>query len=489
MGCAVAVGLVSRVMQRPRKASLGSSSGNSKYSQLVDPDAEVIALSPRTLLATNRYICEVCHKGFQRDQNLQLHRRGHNLPWKLKQRSSTEAKKRVYVCPEVSCTHHDPSRALGDLTGIKKHYSRKHGEKKWKCDKCSKRYAVQSDWKAHSKICGTKEYRCDCGTIFSRKDSFVTHRAFCDALTEENYRINHGLAAMVGSLHSQAQDMLSHSMPSLTTDTITNPSNSDQNSNNPLRSLSLNPLIPGSSDMLFNQSSAHTSCLQLSGSGSSSHHMPMGSSFMSATALLQKAAEMGAKVSDDSISPILLRGFTGYSATSRASGSRKEPFSGHGDTSSQQCLDSSIETSAVRNLGLMSTTSGGSYVENHSALQANSKWTTSDFRPTTFPLQGGVVNLSLPMRAENQNSTVVLEGQMQQNTCQGIAEDREVRMTQDFLGLGPLGNVGFGHPNYHDESAVALNYSDGQQPSGHAMYPYHQMPDSSNALEKPTWDF
>ncbi|KAL3525412.1 hypothetical protein ACH5RR_013784 [Cinchona calisaya] len=151
-----------------------------------DPDAEVIALSPKTLLATNRFVCEICNKGFQRDQNLQLHRRGHNLPWKLRQRSSKEIKKRVYVCPEPTCVHHDRSRALGDLTGIKKHFCRKHGEKKWKCDKCSKKYAVQSDWKAHSKICGTREYKCDCGTLFSRRDSFITHRAFCDALAEES---------------------------------------------------------------------------------------------------------------------------------------------------------------------------------------------------------------------------------------------------------------------------------------------------------------
>ncbi|XP_057976100.1 zinc finger protein GAI-ASSOCIATED FACTOR 1-like isoform X2 [Malania oleifera] len=144
-----------------------------------DPDAEVIALSPKTLLATNRFVCEICNKGFQRDQNLQLHRRGHNLPWKLRQRSSKEVRKRVYVCPEPSCVHHDPSRALGDLTGIKKHFCRKHGEKKWKCDKCSKKYAVQSDWKAHSKICGTREYK---------RDSFITHRAFCDALAEESAR-------------------------------------------------------------------------------------------------------------------------------------------------------------------------------------------------------------------------------------------------------------------------------------------------------------
>lgn len=153
-----------------------------------DPDAEVIALSPKTLMATNRFLCEICNKGFQRDQNLQLHRRGHNLPWKLKQRPNMEIRKRVYICPEPSCVHHDPSRALGDLTGIKKHFCRKHGEKKWKCDKCSKRYAVQSDWKAHSKTCGTREYRCDCGTLFSRRDSFITHRAFCDALAEENAR-------------------------------------------------------------------------------------------------------------------------------------------------------------------------------------------------------------------------------------------------------------------------------------------------------------
>ncbi|KAJ7527578.1 hypothetical protein O6H91_16G061600 [Diphasiastrum complanatum] len=155
-----------------------------------DPDAEVIALSPNTLMATNRFVCEICGKGFQRDQNLQLHRRGHNLPWKLRQRTGNEPRKRVYICPELSCVHHDPSRALGDLTGIKKHFCRKHGEKKWKCDKCNKRYAVQSDWKAHSKTCGTREYRCDCGTLFSRRDSFITHRAFCDALAEESARVS-----------------------------------------------------------------------------------------------------------------------------------------------------------------------------------------------------------------------------------------------------------------------------------------------------------
>ncbi|KAM2655278.1 hypothetical protein EV1_010941 [Malus domestica] len=181
-----------------------------------NPDAEVIALSPKTLMATNRFICEVCNKGFQREQNLQLHRRGHNLPWKLKQKTNKEPRRKVYLCPEPSCVHHDPSRALGDLTGIKKHYSRKHGEKKWKCDKCSKRYAVQSDWKAHSKTCGTREYRCDCGTLFSRRDSFITHRAFCDALAQESARHPSSLSTMGGSLYGNNHMSLGPSqIPSL----------------------------------------------------------------------------------------------------------------------------------------------------------------------------------------------------------------------------------------------------------------------------------
>ena len=80
-----------------------------------DPDAEVIALSPKTLMATNRFICEVCNKGFQREQNLQLHRRGHNLPWKLKQKTTKEPKRKVYLCPEPTCVHKKASNAKEKL--------------------------------------------------------------------------------------------------------------------------------------------------------------------------------------------------------------------------------------------------------------------------------------------------------------------------------------------------------------------------------------
>ncbi|GER54315.1 zinc finger protein [Striga asiatica] len=298
-----------------------------------DPDAEVVSLSPRTLMATNRFVCEICNKGFQRDQNLQLHRRGHNLPWKLKQRANKDiVKKKVYVCPEKTCIHHDPSRALGDLTGIKKHFSRKHGEKKWKCDKCSKKYAVRSDWKAHSKTCGSREYKCDCGTLFSRKDSFITHRAFCDALADESARL-----AMANGLNFGNHDLVINNNSS-----INNNNNSNSNNNNLIGGFiggfplwlnhqtnhHLNPNIDQSPDLF----TAHDMNIQMDGpnnhlgpaqsigtfsnlsltpmqamkeeptlaaglysseNGKNHNHQPQSPVTMSATALLQKAAQMG----------------------------------------------------------------------------------------------------------------------------------------------------------------------------------------------------
>uniref|UniRef100_A0A5B7AEB7 Putative C2H2-like zinc finger protein n=1 Tax=Davidia involucrata TaxID=16924 RepID=A0A5B7AEB7_DAVIN len=126
------------------------------------------------------YVCEICNQGFQRDQNLQMHRRRHKVPWKLLKRESPEVKKRVFVCPEPSCLHHDPCHALGDLVGIKKHFRRKHSNnKQWVCEKCSKGYAVQSDYKAHLKTCGTRGHSCDCGRVFSRVESFIEHQDSC----------------------------------------------------------------------------------------------------------------------------------------------------------------------------------------------------------------------------------------------------------------------------------------------------------------------
>uniref|UniRef100_A0A2P2M5J0 Uncharacterized protein MANES_09G169000 n=1 Tax=Rhizophora mucronata TaxID=61149 RepID=A0A2P2M5J0_RHIMU len=273
-----------------------------------DPSAEVIALSPNSLMAKNRFVCEICNKGFQRDQNLQLHRRGHNLPWKLKQRTGTEVKKKVYVCPQLSCVHHNPARALGDLTGIKKHFSRKHGEKKWKCDKCSKKYAVQSDWKAHVKTCGTKEYKCDCGTIFSRRDSFITHRAFCDALAEEN-RNAKGSQGLIAKTDFGLKSSMPISQNANQSATISDLNHTATKNLLPLphELMKISPkpstgsLFSGTKTSLFgggrNMSSSfhlNTNSTISDGNRGAGDPLPTGPASMSATALLQKHALMGA---------------------------------------------------------------------------------------------------------------------------------------------------------------------------------------------------
>ncbi|KAL1188232.1 Protein indeterminate-domain 16 [Cardamine amara subsp. amara] len=188
-----------------------------------DPDAEVISLSPRTLLESDQYVCEICNQGFQRDQNLQMHRRRHKVPWKLlkREKKDEEVRKRVYVCPEATCLHHDPCHALGDLVGIKKHFRRKHSvHKQWVCERCSKGYAVQSDYKAHLKTCGSRGHSCDCGRVFSRVESFIEHQDTCTIRKpiHTNYRLQQhtaGLTAPLRTTSTASIGPLLHGLPLL----------------------------------------------------------------------------------------------------------------------------------------------------------------------------------------------------------------------------------------------------------------------------------
>ncbi|KAF5468447.1 hypothetical protein F2P56_012597 [Juglans regia] len=415
-----------------------------------DPEAEVIALSPKALLATNRFVCEICNKGFQRDQNLQLHRRGHNLPWKLKQRTSKEVRKRVYVCPEPSCVHHSPGRALGDLTGIKKHFCRKHGEKKWKCERCSKKYAVQSDWKAHMKTCGTREYKCDCGTIFSRRDSFITHRAFCDALAEESARTQ-PLEIPSSGPNTNAGHVVASSPPPpppLTpTTTVASPALSIQSSELSENPIGVSPATATATAAYLNATASTTArsssssgagviasifapstvttitqqpssfsnvicafsrsdcpstanpiepaslslstSLYLSNNGSSSifatpnqdyrHYAPSPQPAMSATALLQKAAQMGAAASNAS----LLRGFG--LATSSSSGQDGSAAGWNGHVIKTECSSPSM----TEGLGLRLPSGGGSSgLTDHVMMGGGSSSSPFGSQPMTRDLLG-----------------------------------------------------------------------------------------------------
>nr|GMD27193.1 zinc finger protein JACKDAW-like [Ipomoea batatas] len=137
-------------------------------------------------MATNRFICEICNKGFQTGPESAAHGEGTNLPMKLSQRNNKEVDQEegVYM-PEKSCVHHDRLELWGTYWD-QETLQQKAWEKKWKCDKCSKKYAVQSDWKAHSKFVGLESINY-CGTLFSRKTAYY-NRAFCDAIRRRRGR-------------------------------------------------------------------------------------------------------------------------------------------------------------------------------------------------------------------------------------------------------------------------------------------------------------
>ncbi|OMO75034.1 hypothetical protein COLO4_26347 [Corchorus olitorius] len=327
-----------------------------------DPDAEVIALSPKTLLATNRFVCEICNKGFQRDQNLQLHRRGHNLPWKLRQRTSKEIRKRVYVCPEPSCVHHNPARALGDLTGIKKHFCRKHGEKKWKCERCSKKYAVQSDWKAHMKTCGTREYKCDCGTIFSSW-SWRRRRSSNFAATAASNTV-HYKCSVTGFVNSEFSNVFASIFaPQTQQSKMPAPASSILQSAAAERtSLSLSsPLYLSNNGSSIFTGPEHDHC----------HYAPSAQPAMSATALLQKAAQMGAAASN----PSLLRGL-GLAVSSSPSAAGPDP----------NVKAESSSVAAGLGLGLpLNGSSSGLNTHHHPMIGSSSLFGN---KPTTLDLLG-----------------------------------------------------------------------------------------------------
>ncbi|KAK8269439.1 hypothetical protein V6Z12_D11G130400 [Gossypium hirsutum] len=481
-----------------------------------DPNAEVIALSPTTLMATNRFVCEICNKGFQRDQNLQLHRRGHNLPWKLRQRTTTEVKKRVYICPEPTCVHHNPARALGDLTGIKKHFSRKHGEKKWKCDKCSKKYAVQSDWKAHQKTCGTKEYKCDCGTIFSRRDSFITHRAFCDAIAEENIKVNQGLMNNAGSnLQNRMPDLLMSSMPMCNGNTsmeISDFNNFDSKST-PLKSLpqelvpmpfkSMNiggGMFSSSSGTLFGTTrsiSSASSSLQLSSNGSSGFNYLQdtkkgcqiaGSPHMSATALLQKAAQMGATASNSINSPIMQTSF----ASSMAGPDQAITFGGiqQQNTSYDQFPSQTDQSSMVGiSEGFSNQLKQKSPNEFAQLFQGSSAMNEMGML-TNMLLNGVDRNQGLMKNMEHEGSGSsynLLQGRKPTGpSIYGTSSGGGNMTTLDFMGIGGLTPTNL-HEQQHLQQRLELEAISQQRLP--MMNPFQQQySHGDSTIEKPIWD-
>lgn len=292
------------------------------------------------------------------------------------------------------------------------------------------------------KIQMMEDYKKKCSYTFinvvCRKDSFVTHRAFCDALAEENYKVNQNLAATGGML--QAQEPFSSSMPS--SDACTNKSaamnltiSAAEKSDSALRPLSLNSSGMVMSSNLNPRTSLPLACFS-SLDGSNTSPLAIGSSYTSATALLQKAAVMGAKISDNSIAPILFKGFNGYSTTSmNSSGSVPE--------------GSSIDGS---NIGPHAANMNGIYLGDTEIFDKN----LDPGYPRNSVCQTGFFESPLLMDIENGNAAHALADE----AYMGGSE----KLTVDFLGVEPpTGHSAVGRKRNYEGNIMGLGYSNAQQ--------------------------
>ncbi|KAK3154433.1 hypothetical protein QOZ80_2BG0190460 [Eleusine coracana subsp. coracana] len=167
-----------------------------------DGDYDVVELDADELLAEHIHFCEICGKGFRRDANLRMHMRAHGDRFKTldalsrpglpKPLASRELR---FSCPFDGCNRnraHRRFRPLKSAVCARNHFRRSHCPKLYACDRCGKkRFAVLADLRSHLRHCGEEaQWRCSCGTTFSRKDKLFGHIALFEghtpAMTEQN---------------------------------------------------------------------------------------------------------------------------------------------------------------------------------------------------------------------------------------------------------------------------------------------------------------
>ncbi|KAG2651770.1 protein SENSITIVE TO PROTON RHIZOTOXICITY 1-like [Panicum virgatum] len=177
-----------------------------------DGGYEVVELDAAELLAEHVHFCEICGKGFRRDANLRMHMRAHgdrfktldalSRPGQAKPKPPAGDREVRFSCPFAGCNRnraHRRFRPLKSAVCARNHFRRSHCPKLYACERCDgkKRFAVLADLRSHLRHCGEEaQWRCSCGTTFSRKDKLFGHLALFEghtpAVTEPNKNVTAG---------------------------------------------------------------------------------------------------------------------------------------------------------------------------------------------------------------------------------------------------------------------------------------------------------
>uniref|UniRef100_A0A0E0K1F2 C2H2-type domain-containing protein n=1 Tax=Oryza punctata TaxID=4537 RepID=A0A0E0K1F2_ORYPU len=171
-----------------------------------DGDFDVVELDASELLAEHVHFCDICGKGFRRDANLRMHMRAHGDRFKTLDALSRPGQPKPpagrevrFSCPYAGCNRnraHRRFRPLKSAVCARNHFRRSHCPKLYACERCGgkKRFAVLADLRSHLRHCGEEaQWRCSCGTTFSRKDKLFGHLALFEGHTPAIAEPNKGV--------------------------------------------------------------------------------------------------------------------------------------------------------------------------------------------------------------------------------------------------------------------------------------------------------